>query len=98
MLFVEMHAQTAASHHAVPIGACASAPDVRQGALGRRRPRLDVLTSCFVPSLLFWCADSVVFCCQPACRFLWLLDFRNRLCKEPSPDNPRCYHGAHLRR
>ncbi len=31
MLIVEIHAQTAATHHAVPIGACASAPDVRQG-------------------------------------------------------------------
>ena len=30
---------------AVAIGACESAPDVRQGALGGRRARLDVLTS-----------------------------------------------------
>ncbi len=30
---------------AVPTGACQSAPDVRQGALGGRRARLDVVTS-----------------------------------------------------
>jgi hypothetical protein len=45
MLIVEILAKTAANHHAVPIGACASAPDVRQGALGGRRARLDVVTS-----------------------------------------------------
>jgi hypothetical protein len=45
MLFVEIHAQTAATHHAVPIGAGGSAPDVRQGVLGGRRARLDVVTS-----------------------------------------------------
>jgi hypothetical protein len=43
----QIHAQTAASHHAVPIGVCASAPDVRQGALGGRRARLDGVNSCF---------------------------------------------------
>ena len=47
MLIVEIHAQTAATHHAVPIGAGESAPDVRQGALGGRRARLDVVTSGF---------------------------------------------------
>ncbi len=41
---VEIHAQTAANHHAVPIGAGGSAPDVREGALGGRRARLDVVT------------------------------------------------------
>ena len=45
MLIVEIHAQTAATHHAVTIGAGASAPDVREGALGGRRARLDVVTS-----------------------------------------------------
>jgi hypothetical protein len=45
MLIVEIHAQTAATHRAVPIGAGGSAPDVRQGALGGRRARLDVVTS-----------------------------------------------------
>jgi hypothetical protein len=45
MLFVEIHAQTAATHHAVPIGAGGSAPDVRKGALGGRRAGLDVVTS-----------------------------------------------------
>ena len=45
MLFVEIHAGTAATHPAVPTGAGASAPDVRQGALGGRRARLDVVTS-----------------------------------------------------
>jgi hypothetical protein len=41
------HAQTAANHDAVPIGVCASDPDVRQGALGGRRVRLDGVNSCF---------------------------------------------------
>jgi hypothetical protein len=41
---VEIHAGTAANHHAVPTGAGASAPDVRQGALGGRRAGLDVVT------------------------------------------------------
>ncbi len=51
----QIHAQTAATHHAVPTGAGGSAPDVRQGArlapdvrqgaLGGRRTRLDVVTS-----------------------------------------------------
>ena len=41
---VEIHAQTAATHHAVPIGARESAPDVWQGALGGRRAGLDVVT------------------------------------------------------
>jgi hypothetical protein len=45
MLIVEIHAQTAATHHAVPTGAGGSAPDVQQGALGGRRARLDVVTS-----------------------------------------------------
>ncbi len=39
MLIVEIHAETAAAHHAVPTGAGGSAPDVRQGALGGRRAR-----------------------------------------------------------
>ena len=45
MLIVEVHAGTAATHHAVPTGAGGSSPDVRQGALGGRRSRLDVVTS-----------------------------------------------------
>jgi hypothetical protein len=44
MLIVEIHAGTAATHHAVPTGAGGSAPDVRQGALGGRRVRRDVVT------------------------------------------------------
>ncbi len=43
MLFVEIHAETAATHHAVPTGAGESAPDVRQGALGGRRVRFGVI-------------------------------------------------------
>ena len=39
--------ETAVNHHAEPIGVCASAPDVRQGALGGRRARLDGVNSCF---------------------------------------------------
>jgi hypothetical protein len=42
---LEIHAQTAATHHTMLTGAGASAPDVRQGALGGRRARLDVVTS-----------------------------------------------------
>ena len=45
MLIVEIHAETAANHHAVPTGACEWTPDVRQGALGGRRAWLDVVTS-----------------------------------------------------
>ena len=45
MQIVEIHAETAASHHTMPTGAGESAPDVRQGALGGRRARLDVVTS-----------------------------------------------------
>jgi hypothetical protein len=44
MLIVEIHAETAANHHAVPIGAGGSAPDVREGALGGRQARLGVVT------------------------------------------------------
>ncbi len=40
---LEIHAQTAATHHAVPTGAGGSSPDVRQGALGGRRAGLDVV-------------------------------------------------------
>ena len=42
--FVEIRAQTAASHHTMPTGACESAPDVRPGALGGRRAGFDVAT------------------------------------------------------
>ena len=45
MLIVEIHAETAANHHAVPIGAGGSAADVREGALGGRQARLGVVTS-----------------------------------------------------
>jgi hypothetical protein len=37
--------ETAATHHIVPTWAGGSAPEVRQGALGGRRARLDVVTS-----------------------------------------------------
>ena len=46
--FVEVRAQTAASHHTMPTGACQSAPDVRPGALGGRRAGFEVATYCFV--------------------------------------------------
>ena len=42
---VEIHAGTAATHHAVPTGAGESSPDVRQGVLGGRRVRLDGVNS-----------------------------------------------------
>ena len=48
MLIVEIHAETAATHHAVPIGAGESSPDVRQGPCGGRRARFGVITSCCV--------------------------------------------------
>ena len=46
--FVEIRAQTAASHHTMPTGACQSAPDVRPGALGGRRAGFEVATYCSV--------------------------------------------------
>ena len=42
----QIHAQTAATHHAVPTGAGGSAPDVRQGPCGGRRARFGVIPSC----------------------------------------------------
>jgi hypothetical protein len=45
MLIVVIHAETAASHHAVPIGAGESSPDVRQGPCGGRRARFGVTLS-----------------------------------------------------
>ncbi len=36
------HAETAATHHAMPTGARQSAPDVRPGALGGRRAGFEV--------------------------------------------------------
>ena len=43
-LIVEIMPDRQHTMRAVPIGACQSAPDVRQGALGGRRARLDVVT------------------------------------------------------
>jgi hypothetical protein len=40
MLIVEIMPGRQHTMHAVPIGACESAPDVRQGALGGRRASL----------------------------------------------------------
>jgi hypothetical protein len=44
-LIVEIMPDRQHTMRAVPIGAGGSAPDVRQGALGGRRARLDVVTS-----------------------------------------------------
>ena len=67
----QIHAQTAANHHVVPIGVCASAPDVRQGALGGRRARLDGVNSCFgsgEPSFASLCKVATL---RPRPGFFW---------------------------